>query len=496
MSRPLEREDQRARMALSRESLIHEAALVNGEWVDGLAVLPVTDPFSGLPIGHVPDLGAAGARAAIAAADRALASWRALTGRERSALLRAWEAQVQAHAEDLARLLTAEQGKPLAEARAEIAYAASFIAWFAEEACRLDGEFLAPPAPDRRILVRREPVGVVAAITPWNFPAAMVTRKLAPALAAGCTVVLKPSELTPFTALALAGLAEAAGVPAGVINVVTGRPEAIGEALTTEPKVRKLTFTGSTAVGRRLARMSSETVKRLSLELGGDAPFIVFEDADIEAAVDGLMVSKFRNAGQTCVCANRVLVDDRIAGDFLDALAARTAALRVGDGLSPAVQIGPLIEQRAVSKVESLLDDALSQGARIAGQAQAPEAAAGCEGFVAPVILSGVTPQMAIWRTEIFGPVAPVMTFQDEAQAIQIANDSEAGLAGYIFTRDLSRSLRVSEALEVGMVGVNTGAVSSEVIPFGGVKQSGYGREGSRHGMDDYVQLKAICLAL
>jgi succinate-semialdehyde dehydrogenase/glutarate-semialdehyde dehydrogenase len=481
---------QRLRMGLGREELIREAAVLGGRWTETTTLIPVTDPFSGLPIGHVPDVGREGALTAVEAASRAFPEWRAQTGAERGRILRDWHDLVLTQAIDLARLLTAEQGKPLAEAQGEIAYAASFIAWFAEEARRVDGEIITPPSRDRRIFVQREPVGVVAAITPWNFPAAMVTRKLAPALAAGCTVVLKPSELTPFTALALAFLAEQAGVPAGVINVVTGRPEPIGEVLSTDPRVRKLTFTGSTPVGRHLAEMSSRTVKRLSLELGGDAPFIVFADADLEAAVDGLIASKFRNAGQTCVCANRVLIDRRIAEPFTSALAERVSSMKVGDGLAAGTQIGPLIDARAIAKVNGLVDKALQAGALVS--AWSPSIAP----LVSPMVLSGIRPEMEIARTEIFGPIAAIMTFDQEADAVSLANRSEAGLAAYFYTRDLARTVRVAEALEAGMVGVNTGAISSEVIPFGGVKQSGYGREGSRHGLDDYLSLKATCIAI
>jgi len=473
--------------------LLREAAWIAGGERSGTAWIEVANPAGGQVLGRIPDLGAGGAQAAVEAARAALPAWRGLTARERSVLLRRWHDRVQAARPDLARLLTAEQGKPLAEADGEIAYAAAFIEWFAEEARRAYGDVIPGHQADRRILVLKQAVGVVAAVTPWNFPAAMVTRKVAPALAAGCTVVLKPSELTPFTAIALAALASEAGIPDGVFNVVTGAPAPIGEVLTGSPDVAKFTFTGSTAVGKRLAADCMGTVKRVSLELGGNAPFIVFDDADLDAAVDGLMASKFRNTGQTCVCANRVYVQDGIHDAFAAAVAARAAALRVGDGLAGPTDQGPLINPAALEKVERHVADALAGGARVlAGARRLPG-----EGlFYAPTVLAGVAPGALLNREETFGPVAGLVPFSTEAEVLALANATRAGLAAYVYTRDGARAWRMSEGLEAGMVGLNTGLISTEVAPFGGVKESGLGREGSRYGLDEFLETKTVCLAV
>ena len=473
--------------------LLREAAWIAGGERSGTAWIEVANPAGGQVLGRIPELGAGGAQAAVEAARAALPAWRGLTARERSVLLRRWHDRVQAARPDLARLLTAEQGKPLAEADGEIAYAAAFIEWFAEEARRAYGDVIPGHQADRRILVLKQAVGVVAAVTPWNFPAAMVTRKVAPALAAGCTVVLKPSELTPFTAVALAALATEAGIPDGVFNVVTGAPAPIGEVLTGSPEVAKFTFTGSTAVGKRLAADCMGTVKRVSLELGGNAPFIVFDDADLDAAVDGLMASKFRNTGQTCVCANRVYVQDGIHDAFAAAVAARAAALRVGDGLAGPTDQGPLINPAALEKVERHVADALAGGARVlAGARRLPG-----EGlFYAPTVLAGVAPGALLNREETFGPVAGLVPFSTEAEVLALANATRAGLAAYVFTRDGARGWRMSEGLEAGMVGLNTGLISTEVAPFGGVKESGLGREGSRYGLDEFLETKTVCLAV
>ena len=470
---------------LSDPSLLREAAWIGGSERTGEAWIPVTNPATGQVLGRVPDLGAEAALDAVAAARGALPGWRGLTAKARSVILRRWYDRVLDARSDLARLLTAEQGKPLAEAEGEITYAAAFIEWFAEEARRAYGDVIPSHQADRRLLVLKQAVGVVAAVTPWNFPAAMVTRKVAPALAAGCTVVLKPSELTPFTALALARLAAEAGVPDGVFNVVTGAPAPIGEVLTT--------FTGSTAVGKRLAAACMGTVKRVSLELGGNAPFIVFDDADLEAAVEGLMASKFRNTGQTCVCANRIYVQSGLHDAFAQALTARTEALRVGDGLAGPTDQGPLINAAALDKVERHVADALAGGARVlTGARRLPG-----EGlFYAPTVLSGVRGDALVNREETFGPVAGLVRFTTEAEVLSLANASRAGLAAYVFTRDAARTWRMSEGIEAGMVGVNTGLISTEVAPFGGVKESGLGREGSRYGLDEYLETKLVCLAV
>ena len=478
---------------LSDPGLLRQGAWIGGCERDGTTWIDVTNPATGQVLGRVPDLGAEAALDAVAAARGALPGWRGLTAMARSVILRRWYDRVLDARSDLARLLTAEQGKPLAEAEGEIAYAAAFIEWFSEEARRAYGDVIPSHQADRRLLVLKQAVGVVAAVTPWNFPAAMVTRKVAPALAAGCTVVLKPSELTPFTALALARLAAEAGVPDGVFNVVTGAPAPIGEVLTGSPDVAKFTFTGSTAVGKRLAAACMGTVKRVSLELGGNAPFIVFDDADLEAAVEGLMASKFRNTGQTCVCANRIYVQSGIHDAFAQALTARAEALRVGDGLAGPTDQGPLINAAALDKVERHVADALAGGARVlTGARRLPG-----EGlFYAPTVLSGVRGDALVNREETFGPVAGLVRFTTEAEVLSLANASRAGLAAYVFTRDAARTWRMSEGIEAGMVGVNTGLISTEVAPFGGVKESGLGREGSRYGLDEYLETKLVCLAV
>jgi len=479
---------ERERLALAQPQLLREAAYINGTWVTGPSELEVVNPATGRPLGTTPLLGAPETTRAVEEAHRAFFSWRARGAGERGAILRRWFDLIVAHREDLARLMTAEQGKPLAEARAEVGYAASFIEWFAEEARRAYGDLIPGHLPDKRLMVLKEPVGVVAAITPWNFPAAMITRKVAPALAAGCTVVLKPSDLTPFSALALAHLSHEAGLPAGVFNVITGLPQPIGAVLTTDPRVRKFTFTGSTPVGKMLAAQCMGTVKRVSLELGGNAPFIVFDDANIDQAVEGALASKFRNTGQTCVCANRFLVQRGVYAEFARRLSERVATLVVGDGLEGETQQGPLINAAAVDKVERHVRDALERG----GQLQQGGARRGGL-FYDPTVITNVTPDMALFREETFGPLAGLLRFDTEAEAIALANDSSAGLAAYLYTNDLSRSWRVSEALEYGMVGLNTGLISTAVAPFGGIKESGLGREGSRYGIQDYLETKLVC---
>ncbi|MFK3890392.1 NAD-dependent succinate-semialdehyde dehydrogenase [Sphingomonas sp. NPDC079357] len=471
--------------------LLVEAMLIDGAWTAASSgdMLEVTDPATGASVGTIPAGGAADAEAAIAAAAQALPAWRRRTADDRANVLEAWHALIVANTAGLAQIMTAEQGKPLAEATGEIAYAASFVKWFAAEGRRVAGHTIAAPTADRRILALREPVGVCAAITPWNFPAAMITRKVAPALAAGCTVVVKPSELTPFTALALGKLAQQAGFPAGVLNIVTGLPEGIGGALTASPVVRKLSFTGSTRVGSLLMRQSADTLKRLSLELGGNAPFIVFDDADVDLAVAGAMASKFRNAGQTCVCANRLLVQDGIHDRFVAALGAAVRALKVGDGRAEGVTIGPLINAAATAKVTAHVDDALAHGATIAA---APDGVTGDDRFARPVLLTGATPDMRLASEETFGPVAPIFRFRHEDEAIALANATPFGLASYFYTDDLHRAWRVGEALEFGMVGLNTGSIAMEMAPFGGIKASGLGREGGREGIEEYLETKAF----
>jgi succinate-semialdehyde dehydrogenase/glutarate-semialdehyde dehydrogenase len=482
---------------LNDPDLLRTQCLIGGEWCDAPegGAIDVTDPATGELLGTVPAMGARETREAIAAAQAALPAWRGRTALERAALLRKWYELILANQDDLGQLMTAEQGKPLAEAKGEIAFAASFIEWFAQEARRVDGDVLASPSNDRRLVTIRQPVGVCAAITPWNFPAAMITRKAGPALAAGCTMVLKPASQTPFTALALAVLAQRAGIPAGVLNVVTGDPQAIADELTSNPTVRKLSFTGSTAIGARLMEQGARNIQKLSLELGGNAPFIVFDDADLDAAVEGALISKYRNAGQTCVCANRFYVQAGIYDAFVGKLSARAQALKLGDGRAPDTQIGPLIDARALSKITALVDDARSQGANVlcGGEALALSAD-GVARHYAPTVLTGVTPGMRVARKEIFGPVAPVMRFTDEQDVIALANATEFGLASYFYTRDIGRVWRVAEALEFGMVGINTGLISTAEAPFGGVKQSGIGREGSKYGIDEYLEMKYLCM--
>jgi len=479
------------RSSLKDGALLRKQCFVGGAWI-GEASVAVTDPATGETLASVPDLGAEETRAAIAAAHAAQVEWRARTAGDRAGILRRWFDLVMTAQDDLALILTREQGKPLAEAHGEIAYAASFIEWFAEEAKRIYGEVIPAHRADSRLVVIRQPVGVVAAITPWNFPAAMITRKVAPALASGCTVVLKPAGQTPLTALALAVLAERAGVPAGVFNVLTGGSRTIGAVLTGDPRVRKLSFTGSTEVGKALMAQCAPTLKKLSLELGGNAPFIVFEDADLDAAVEGAIASKYRNSGQTCVCVNRVLVHRDIAADFEARLAKAVRALVVGPGTAPGVVQGPLIDEPAVEKVEAHVADALEKGGRLVtgGKRRVPG-----ELFFEPTVIGDATTAMLLAHEETFGPVAALFPFATEAEAITLANDTEVGLAGYFYTRDLARAWRVAEALEVGMVGINTGLISTEVAPFGGIKESGFGREGSRHGVEDYTELKYLCMA-
>jgi succinate-semialdehyde dehydrogenase/glutarate-semialdehyde dehydrogenase len=487
-------EAERAYVDLKRPDLLKDEAFIDGRWVGAEDRIAVHNPATGGPLGAVPNLGRAETERAVAAAAAALPAWRGKAAKERAAVLRRWADLMAAHKTDLARLMTAEQGKPLAEAEGEIAYAASFFEWFGEEAKRAYGRIVPGPQADKRLLVLRQAVGVVGAITPWNFPAAMITRKVGPALAAGCTVVLKPSELTPFSALALAVLGEEAGVPAGVFNVVTGQPAPIGEVLTTDPRIAKFTFTGSTAVGKKLGAACMGTVKRVSLELGGNAPFLIFDDADLDAAVDGAMASKFRNTGQTCVCANRFLVQAGIYDAFAERLAARAQALVVGDGLAGVTTQGPLINQAAIEKVARHVADAKALGAH--ALAGGGELIADGPTFYAPTVLTGVTREALLNREETFGPVAGLIRFETEAEALAIANDTRAGLASYLYTRDLDRALKVSEGLEYGMVGLNSGLVSTELGPFGGVKESGLGREGALEGLEEYLDTKLVHLAL
>jgi len=473
--------------------LFRQACYIDGAWIDptGHATIDVDNPATGEVVGSVPRLGRAETRAAIDAAARAFPAWRKKTAKERAAVMRRWFDLMLANQEDLARLMTTEQGKPIAESRGEVAYAASFLEWFGEEAKRVYGDTIPAPQGDKRIVVIKEPIGVVACITPWNFPLAMITRKAGPAIAAGCTVVLKPASQTPFSALALAELAERAGVPAGVFNVITGSASEIGAELTGNPVVRKLSFTGSTEIGRQLMAQSAPTVKKLSLELGGNAPFIVFDDADLDAAVEGAIQSKYRNTGQTCVCANRLLVQDVVYDAFAHKLAAAVGKLKPGPGTDADATQGPLIDDRAVEKVESHIADATSKGAKVlvGGQRHALGGR-----FFEPTILLDVTPAMAIAREETFGPVAPLFRFSSEADAVALANDTEFGLAAYFYGRDVGRIWRVAEALEYGIVGINTGLISTEVAPFGGVKESGLGREGSKYGLEEFLEIKYLCL--
>ncbi|MES2161388.1 MAG: NADP-dependent succinate-semialdehyde dehydrogenase [Pseudomonadota bacterium] len=480
-------------LQLKDPSLLRQQAYINGEWsdADNGATLAVTNPATGEQLGTVPLMGTAETRRAIDAANAAWPAWRKKSAKERAVILRKWNDLILENTEDLAQLMTAEQGKPLAESRGEVAYGASFIEWFGEEAKRVSGETLASPWPDRRLVVTKEPIGVCAAITPWNFPIAMITRKVGPALAAGCPMVLKPAESTPYCALALAVLAERAGVPAGVFSVVTGTPKDIGAEMTSNPTVRKLTFTGSTAVGRLLMEQSAKTIKKLSLELGGNAPFIVFDDADLDAAVEGALASKYRNAGQTCVCANRIYVQDGVYEQFAEKLVAAVAKLKVGNGADEGVTQGPLIDEKAVQKVEQHVADALAKGGRLL--AGGKRHALG-HSFFQPTVIADVTSDMIVATEETFGPLAPLFRFTTDEQAVELANNTEFGLASYFYSRDIGRIWRVAEGLESGMVGVNTGLISNEIAPFGGVKQSGLGREGSHYGLDDYLVIKYICL--
>ena len=475
--------------------LLRQQCYIAGEWVnaDSGKTITVTNPATGEVLGTVPDCGAAETERAIAAAEAAFPAWRALTGKARSAILRKWFDLMMANQEELARLLTLEQGKSLAEARGEIAYGASFIEWFAEEAKRVYGDVIPGHLPDKRIVVLKQPIGVTAAITPWNFPNAMITRKAGPALAAGCPMVIKPAAQTPFSALALAALAEEAGVPKGIISVVTGSASAIGGVMTSSPVVRKLSFTGSTGIGRLLMKQSADTIKKLSLELGGNAPFIVFDDADLDAAVAGAIASKYRNSGQTCVCTNRLYVQAGVYDAFVDKLAKAAAALKVGNGLEAGTEQGPLIDANAVAKVEEHVADALGKGATLLTGGKR-HALGGT--FFEPTVIANVTQDMLVAKEETFGPLAPVVKFETEEEVLAMANDSEFGLASYFFSNDLSRVWRVAEAIESGMVCVNSGLLSTEVAPFGGVKQSGLGREGSKYGIDEYVELKYVCLTV
>ncbi len=480
-------------MQLKDPTLLRQQAYVNGQWCDADSgeTCAVTNPATGETIGTVPKMGTAETRRAIAAADAAWPAWRARTGKDRGAVLRKWNDLMLANADDLGLIMTLEQGKPLAEAKGEIAYAASFIEWFAEEAKRVSGDTLASPWTDRRIVVIKQPIGVCAAITPWNFPSSMITRKAGPALASGCPMVLKPALATPYSALALAVLAERAGVPAGIFNVLTGSASAIGGEMTANPTVRKLSFTGSTEIGSLLMQQCAKTIKKLSLELGGNAPFIVFDDADLDAAVEGAIMSKYRNAGQTCVCANRLYVQDGVYEAFATKLVAAVEKLKVGNGIEAGITQGPLIDNAAIKKVEEHVADALAKGGRLltGGKRHALG-----HSFFQPTVIADTTPDMLVAREETFGPLAPLFRFKTDAEVIGMANDTEFGLASYFFSRDIGRIWRVAEGLESGMVGINTGIISNEVAPFGGVKQSGLGREGSKYGMDDYLVIKYLCM--
>jgi succinate-semialdehyde dehydrogenase / glutarate-semialdehyde dehydrogenase len=480
-------------MQLKDSKLFRQQCYIDATWTDAgsRATVDVINPATQQKLGTVPNMGAAETRRAIEAAHTAFPAWARKTAKERAVILRRWHDLMMANQDDLGVLMTAEQGKPLAEAKGEIAYAASFLEWFAEEGKRLYGDVIPGHQVDKRILVLRQPIGVVAAITPWNFPAAMITRKAGPALAAGCTIVCKPATQTPYSALAMAELAERAGVPKGVLNVITGSASEIGGEMTSNPIVRKLTFTGSTMVGKKLMAQCATTMKKVSLELGGNAPFIVFDDADLDAAVQGAIASKYRNTGQTCVCANRLLVQDGIYDEFAGKLVDAVALLRIGDGLKGATDQGPLIDMKAVAKVEEHIADALAKGAAIATGGKR-HALGGT--FFEPTVLTNVKPDMMVAREETFGPIAPLFRFNTEAEAIRMANDTEFGLAAYFYTRDLARSWRVSEGLEYGIVGLNTGIISTEVAPFGGMKESGVGREGSRYGIQDYAEIKYVCV--
>ncbi len=480
-------------MLLHNKTLFRQQCFINGQWIDADSkkTFDVVNPFDQTILGHVPECSTAEARRAIEAAEAAFLKWRVLTAKERSDILWHWAKLIDANKEDLATLMTLEQGKPLTESRGEIDYANSFIKWFAEECRRIYGDIIPSNKPHQHLMVITQPFGVVGAITPWNFPTAMITRKCAPALAAGCTVVIKPAEDTPFSALALASLAEEAGMPPGVLNVITGIPEKIGMELTTNPLVKKISFTGSTEVGKLLMKQSSSTVKKISLELGGNAPFVVFEDADLDAAVKGAMASKFRNTGQTCVCANRIFVQDRIYDAFSEKLLQAVKKLKIGNGLEDGVQQGPLINQAAIEKVKEHIADATSKGAKILVGGKSHSAG---KLFFEPTIMTDVTSHMQVAREETFGPVAPLFRFTTEDEVIRMANDTQFGLASYFYSRDIYRIWRVAEALEYGMVGINEGIMSSEVAPFGGYKESGIGREGSKYGIEEYVEIKYLCM--
>ncbi len=479
-------------LALKDPSLFKQQCYLNGEWISGTDTTEVTNPATGEVIGHVPKLGQAEATQAIADANAAWPAWRKKTAKERATILKKWFDLMITNADDLALIMTSEQGKPLAEARGEILYAASFIEWFAEEGKRVYGDTIPTHAMDKRIMVTKEPIGVCVAITPWNFPSAMITRKAGPALAAGCPMIVRPADLTPFSALALAELAQRAGIPGGVFQVITGRSTLIGAEFTTNPTVRKLSFTGSTEVGRKLIEQCAPTVKKVSMELGGNAPFIVFDDADLDAAVEGAIASKYRNAGQTCVCANRLYVQSGVYDAFAQKLADAVGQLHVGNGVDAGVTTGPMIDEKAVEKVEEHIADAVAKGASIKMGGKRHSLG---HSFFEPTIITNVTQDMAVAKEETFGPLAPLFKFETEDEVIGYANDTEFGLASYFYSRDIGRIFRVSEALEYGMVGVNTGLISNEIAPFGGVKQSGLGREGSKYGIEDYLVIKYTCLA-
>jgi succinate-semialdehyde dehydrogenase/glutarate-semialdehyde dehydrogenase len=483
---------ERSAIALKDPSLLRQQCYVDGKWIDADdgGSMPVVDPATGMPVGTAPVMHAAETRRAIDAANRALPAWRSKTARERSAILRKWQDLMLANIEDLALILTTEQGKPLSEAKGEVTIGAAYVEWFAEEAKRVYGDVIPTIANDRRLVVVKEAVGVCAAITPWNFPCSMITRKVSPALAAGCTVVIKPAEATPYSAFALAELAQRAGFPPGVLNVITGDAPSIGGEMCANPTVRKVSFTGSTEVGRLLMKQVAPTIKKISLELGGNAPFIVFDDADLDAAAEGAIISKYRNAGQTCVCANRFFVHDKVYDAFTAKLVARVEALKVGPGTDSGVTQGPLINAEAVDKVDAHLGNAKAHGAKVATGGKR-HALGGT--FYEPTVLTGVTPDMQIFREETFGPVAPLIRFKDDAEVVELANRTEFGLASYFYSRDIGRIWRVAEALEYGMVGVNTGLITTEVAPFGGMKQSGLGREGAKYGIDEFIEVKYIC---
>ncbi|MBT1077166.1 NADP-dependent succinate-semialdehyde dehydrogenase [Geobacter grbiciae] len=478
---------------LKDPSLFRDKCFINGRWAaaDNGQTIDVTNPATGEKIGTIPKMGADETRRAIEAANAALPEWRKMTAAERSTILRRWFELMVEHQEDLAVLMTAEQGKPLSEARGEIAYAATFLEWFAEEGKRIYGDIIPQHQRDKRIVVVKEPIGVCAAVTPWNFPSAMITRKAGPALAAGCTMVLKPASQTPYSALALAELSVRAGLPAGVFSVVTGASGAIGGEMTTNPIVRKLTFTGSTGIGKLLMEQCAGTVKKLALELGGNAPFIVFDDADLDAAVEGALISKYRNTGQTCVCTNRILVQDGVYEAFAEKLVNEVRKLKVGDGLKEETQQGPLIDLKSVEKIEEHITDAVAKGAKILVGGKRHKLGGS---FFEPTILADVTPSMAVAREETFGPLAPLFRFSTEEEAIRMANDTEFGLAAYFYSQDVGRVWRVAESVEYGIVGINTGLISTEVAPFGGIKESGFGREGSKYGIDDFLEIKYLCM--